>query len=89
MKLELTLLELNDLYVAVSRYAEQCREDYKTYGKNVSSINYFKEQLDRAESLATAVQDELYNECAKLDEAIEYVHNMQKAQAEDRALGNI
>ena len=46
MKLELNLLELNELYLATSRLVEQNQKHLDKLGKNVSSINYFKTQLD-------------------------------------------
>ena len=103
MNIELTLLELNDLYVAVCDYNKKCKEQLNEFGKNVSSINYFNEQLNRSNNLVIKVHTELHNKVKELDEAREYVENKQRdysafkeyadsmneAQAEDRALGNI
>ena len=103
MNIELTLLELNDLYVAVCDYNKKCKEQLNEFGKNVSSINYFNEQLNRSNKLVIKVHTELHNKVKELDEAREYVENKQRdysafkeyadsmngAQAEDRALGNI
>ena len=83
MNLELTLLELNDLYYAVSKHREKCETEYKEYGKNLSSITYFSAQLDRAKKLEKKVQSALYDEAKKLDEAIEYVAKY-KAEQYDR-----
>lgn len=103
MNIELTLLELNDLYVAVCDYNKKCKEQLNEFGKNVSSINYFNEQLNRSNKLVIKVHTQLHNKVKELDEAREYVENKQRdysafkeyadsmneAQAEDRALGNI
>lgn len=100
MNLELSLLELNDLYVASSRYVAQCAENLNEYGNNVSGINYFKNELDKAEALRDKIQMALHTECTKLDEArefvlnyideeIEYANNMNVARAEDLKLGNL
>ena len=83
MNLELTLLELNDLYYAASKHREKCETEYKEYGKNLSSITYFSAQLDRAKKLEKKVQTALYDEARKLDEAVEYV-NKFKAEQYDR-----
>lgn len=100
MNLELSLLELNELYVATHRYAEQCRNEYNEYGNNVSSIAYLAKQLDKAEELNKKIQMALYEECKRLDEArefvlnhineeIEYANNMNEARIEDIRLGNL
>lgn len=103
MKLELNLLELNDLYVATSRYVTQCENELKEYGGSVSSITYFKNEVRKAEALRDKVHIALHTECARLDEAREYVENKQRdysafkeyadsmneAQLEDRLAGNI
>ena len=103
MKIELTLLELNDLYVAVCDYNKKCKEQLNEFGKNVSSINYFKEQLNRSNKLVIKVHTELHNKVKELDEARDYVErvsrdysafkdyadSMNEARSEDRVLGNI
>ena len=98
MKLELSLLELNELYVATHRYTEQCRHEYNEYGKNVSSITYLAKQLDKAEELNKKVQTALYDEVKRLEKNVpnhideeieEYADSMNDAQSEDRILGNI
>lgn len=73
MNLELSLLELNDLYVATSKYATKCADQLKEYGGNVSSITYFKMELRKAEALRDKIQKALYDECEALDAARDYV----------------
>ena len=85
MKLELTLMELNDLYYGANKALVANRE-ILAY---MPGDKYWTEQVERCELLCNKLMDSIIDECAKLDEAVEYVHNMQKAQAEDRALGLI
>ena len=103
MNLELTLLELNELYYATSKLVQQNRKNLDELGSNISSINYFKTELHRSEVLRDKIQTALHNEVKVLDEAREYVESKQRdysafekyvermneAQSEDRALGNI
>ena len=111
MKLELTLLELNELYYATTKLVEQNQKHLDELGKNISSINYFKTQLDRSKKLRDKIQTALDNEVKTFDDEPEYdsagfteddrmpqrdysafekyVDRMNKAQSEDRALGNI
>ena len=103
MNLELSLLELNQLYYATGKLVEQNESNLKELGSNVSSINYFKAELHKSEVLRDKIQTALYDECKRLDEAIEYVEkkqrdyskfkeyadSMNEAQSEDRKLGNI
>ena len=73
MNLELTLLELNELYYATSKLVEQNQKHLDELGKNVSSINYFKNELTKSEALRDKIQTALYAEAKSLDEALEYV----------------
>ena len=75
MNLELTLLELNELYYATSKLVEQNQKHLDELGKNVSSINYFKNELSKSEALRDKVQTALYAEAKVLDEALEYVRS--------------
>lgn len=75
MNLELTLLELNELYYATSKLVEQNQKHLDELGKNVSSINYFKNELTKSEALRDKVQTALYAEAKVLDEALEYVRS--------------
>ena len=83
MKLELNLLELNELYLATSRLVEQNQKHLDELGKNVSSINYFKTQLDSSKVLRDKIQTALYAEAKVLDEAKEWV-SKYKAEQYDR-----
>ncbi len=102
MNLELTLLELNELYYATTKLVEQNQKHLNELGQNISSINYFKTQLDKSEKLRDKLQTALHNEAQRLDKVIDevktdrdysafekYVERMNEAQSEDRALGNI
>lgn len=103
MNLELTLMELNELYYATTKLVEQNQKHLDELGQNISSINYFKTQLDKSEKLRDKLQTALHNEAKELDEALayveskqrdysafeKYVERMNEAQSEDRALGNI
>jgi len=103
MNIELNLLELNELYYATTKLVEQNQKYLDELGKNDSSINYFKAQLDRSEVLRDKIQTALYDEVNKLDKAREYLESKQRdysafkdytdsmneAQSEDRKLGNI
>jgi hypothetical protein len=103
MNIELNLLELNELYYATTKLVEQNQKHLDELGKNVSSINYFKAQLDRSKVLRDKIQTALYDEVNKLDKAREYLEikqrdysafkdyadRMNEAQSEDRKLGNI
>jgi hypothetical protein len=103
MNLELTLLELNQLYYAASKLVQTNRKNLDELGSNISSINYFKTELHRSEVLRDKIQTALYDEANALDKAREYVESkerdyskfkeyadsMNEAQSEDRKLGNI
>ena len=73
MKLELTLLELNELYYATTKLVEQNQKHLDELGQNISSINYFKAQLSKSEVLRDKIQTALYDEAKSLDEALDYV----------------
>jgi hypothetical protein len=89
MKLELDILELNDLYYATSKLIELREKDLKEYGTNVSSITYLKKELRKAEVLNDKVQKALYAKLEEIDEAVEYVNNMVGAQKLDRVAGDL
>jgi hypothetical protein len=70
MKLELSLLELNELYYGMTKYridAEQSAKDMNT--------SYFIQTAEKAKALCDKLQTALYDECKKLDEARDYVLN--------------
>jgi len=65
MKLELSLLELNELYYGMTKYridAEQSAKDMNT--------SYFINTADKAKALCDKLQTALYKECKKLDKAM-------------------
>lgn len=74
MNLELTLLELNELYLATTRLVKENQKNLDELGKNISSINYFKTQLSMSEKLRDKLQTALYGEAKSLDEAIQYIN---------------
>jgi competence transcription factor ComK len=82
MKVELTLLELNDLYYAASKFMEQAKEDATTY-----KGEFFTKQYERATELTTKLQDALYEEAKKIDEAIDYIRAKHKEYAEENEKG--
>jgi hypothetical protein len=69
ISLNIDLLQLNDLYYAVSKHTKDCEQQIKEYGDS----SYFVTQLERAKELETIVQDALYKRCNELDEAIQYI----------------
>jgi hypothetical protein len=72
MNLELTLMELNELYYATTKLVEQNQKHLDELGKNISSINYFKTQLDRSKKLRDKIQTALHNEVKAFDDEPEY-----------------
>jgi|688.fasta_scaffold296089_5 hypothetical protein len=80
MNLELTLLELNQLYYATSKLVEQNESHLKELGTNISSIEYFTNELKKSEVLRDKIQTALYDECKSLDEALEYVSKFNAEQ---------
>ena len=103
MKLELTLLELNDLYYAVSKGVEKHTELVEIASRTTPELDkYFTKELDKSIQLLHKIQTALYNEANRIDDVIdevkterdysafkEYADSMNDAQSEDRALGNI
>ena len=103
MKLELTLLELNDLYYAVSKGVEKHTELVEIASRTTPELDkYFTKELDKSIQLLHKIQTALYDEANRIDDIIdevkterdysafkEYADSMNDAQSEDRALGNI
>jgi hypothetical protein len=73
-------LELNDLYYATSKLVEQNEKHLKELGANVSSIEYFTNELKKSEVLRDKIQTALYDEAKVLDEALEYVSKFNAEQ---------
>jgi hypothetical protein len=80
MNLELTLLELNQLYYATSKLVEQNESHLKELGTNISSIEYFTNELNKSVVLRDKIQTALYDECKRLDEALDYVSKFNAEQ---------
>ena len=90
MKLELNLLELNELYYVVSKGVEKHRELVETAKEDTPELRgYFDRELNKSVQLLDKIQTALYDEANRLDETIDYVRSMNDAQSEDRKLGNI
>jgi hypothetical protein len=103
MKLELTLLELNDLYYAVSKGVEKHTELVEIASRTTPELDkYFTKELDKSIQLLHKIQNALYDEANRIDDVInevkterdysafkDYADSMNDAQSEDRALGNI
>ena len=73
INLDLSLLELNDLYYAVGMYANECREEVKMY----KDRKYFKDRLERAEKIEDLVQTALYEMVDSLQEVIDEVNEIR------------
>ena len=90
MKLELNLLELNELYYVVSKGVEKHRELVETAKDDTPELRgYFDRELSKSVQLLDKIQTALYDEANRLDETIDYVRSMNESQSEDRILGNI
>ncbi len=103
MNLELTLLELNDLYYVVSKGVEKHKEYVEIAKRTTPELRgYFDEELDKSIQLLNKIQTALYNEANRIDDVIDevkterdysaskdYADSMNDAQSEDRRLGNI
>lgn len=71
MKLELTLLELNDLYYAVSKGVEKHTELVETASKTTPELDkYFIKELDKSIQLLNKIQTALYDEANRIDGVI-------------------
>jgi len=103
MNIELSLLELNDLYYVVSKGVEKHKEYVEIAKRTTPELEkYFDRELDKSIQLLDKIQTALHNEANRIDEVIdevkterdysafkEYADSMNEAQSEDRRLGNI
>ena len=103
MNLELTLLELNDLYYVVSKGVEKHKEYVEIAKRTTPELEkYFDRELDKSIQLLDKIQTALHNEANRIDDVIDevkterdysafkdYANSMNEAQSEDRRLGNI
>jgi hypothetical protein len=103
MNLELTLLELNDLYYVVSKGVEKHKEYVEIAKRTTPELEkYFDRELDKSVQLLDKIQTALHNEANRIDDVIDevkterdysafkdYADSMNEAQSEDKRLGNI
>ncbi len=103
MNIELSLLELNDLYYVVSKGVEKHKEYVEIAKRTTPELEkYFDRELDKSVQLLDKIQTALHNEANRIDDVIdevkmerdysafkEYADSMNEAQSEDRRLGNI
>jgi hypothetical protein len=103
MNLELTLLELNDLYYVVSKGVEKHKEYVEIAKRTTPELEkYFDRELSKSVELLDKIQTALHNEANRIDDVIhevneerdysafkDYADSMNGAQSEDRRLGNI
>ena len=103
MNIELSLLELNDLYYVVSKGVEKHKEYVEIAKRTTPELEkYFDRELDKSVQLLDKIQTALHNEANRIDDVIdevktdrdysafkEYADSMNDAQSEDRRLGNI
>ena len=103
MNLELTLMELNDLYYVVSKGVEKHKEYVEIAKRTTPELEkYFDRELDKSVQLLDKIQTALHNEANRIDDVIDevkterdysafkdYADSMNDAQSEDRKLGNI
>ena len=103
MNIELSLLELNDLYYVVSKGVEKHKEYVEIAKRTTPELRgYFDEELDKSIQLLNKIQTALHNEANRIDDVIDevkterdysafkdYADSMNDAQSEDRRLGNI
>ena len=73
MKLELTLLELNELYYVVSKGVEKHTELVEIASRTTPELeNYFSRELDKSVQLLNKIQTALHNEVKEMDDEPEY-----------------
>ena len=79
MNIELSLMELNELYYAMNVFTQRAEQEAKDFPSE-----FFDKQLSTAKALTEKLQTALWDECKVVDEAVEYVFNMTQAAKEDR-----
>ena len=66
MNLELTLMELNDLYYVVTKGVESHKELVEIASRTTPELeNYFSRELDKSVQLLNKIQITLHNEVKK------------------------
>ena len=85
MLVQLSLKELNLLYLSTATYLKQAEVEAKEFPSP-----FFDGQYKDMDQLVTKMQTIMYAEADRLDNEIQdYVHSMNEAQHEDRVLSNI
>lgn len=74
MQVELSIMELNSLYMAVSKQVKVAQKEAKEYPSE-----FFENQLAVAEELEVKISDALWTACKMADEAIELVEESTDA----------
>lgn len=75
MNLELTLLELNDLYYVVSKGVEKHKEYVEIAKRTTPELEkYFDRELDKSVQLLDKIQTALHNEANRIDDVIDEVN---------------
>jgi hypothetical protein len=73
MNLELTLMELNDLYYVVSKGVESHKELVEIAKRTTPELEkYFEKELSKSVQLLDKIQTALHDEVNKLDDEPEY-----------------
>jgi len=79
MNLELTLLELNNLYYVVSKGVEKHKEYVEIAKRTTPELRgYFDEELDKSIQLLNKIQTALHNEANRIDDVIDEVKSEKK-----------
>lgn len=74
MKLELTILELNELYYVVSKGVEKHTELVEIASRTTPELDkYFTKELDKSIQLLHKIQTALHNEANRIDGVINEV----------------
>ena len=82
MQLELSLLELNKVYYAVSKLVDSDRENLKVHGENLTLKTYLKSELNKSEALMSRIQNALYDEANRLDNLVLDARNAEQYDRE-------
>jgi len=79
MNLELTLMELNDLYYVVSKGVESHKELVEIAKRTTPELEtYFDRELDKSVQLLDKIQTALHNEANRIDDVIDEVKSEKK-----------
>ena len=79
MNLELTLMELNDLYYVVSKGVDSHKELVEIASRTTPELeNYFSKELDKSVQLLDKIQTALHNEANRIDDVSDEVKSEKK-----------